>query len=490
MPFETEQISSFFLPIKEKIIHSLSQRHVLESLNEQLATPPTLFYVPKEYRDDRGIPLTSSPMTAPKYLSPQYPESEREVLRQLGVRTLTADDFLMDLKAIIELDPSTFHAKPGTWHTQLAKVLLSLLVKDKLKVWIETMRIIPLRDGQWVAAADNSIFFSAKTQGLHIPEGLPILLVDRSVEFDIHRRNLFQQLGVRDCDALGICRLISAMHNRKDFVPSTLTRKQLVQHARFLYRASWRPAQGSELWFATKRDHRCRGSQLYIRMDCPVYSPAARIYDKLEANFNFIHNDYLNVFSTDRTPWIAWLLKTFSISPIPRLVTTLPRGVSSGNSSISPEFQVLLSDRHLGDLLWTLRENWQYYSQWLENDNGGWQSNSSGAIESSLKDTVREELKSRRLRCKNGLIRLSQAVLPMIDPILDHTAQIPTVDILDPKNPNWRILSNLGVAVEKNASYYVRCLEALRRSRAQRDTLNHVYEQLKNCYVHEGDFIR
>ncbi|KAF2178732.1 hypothetical protein K469DRAFT_642268 [Zopfia rhizophila CBS 207.26] len=487
----TEEISSFFFPVRKKIIEALSQKPVLESWSSTMSVATALSYVPKQFMDDRGTPLTLNPMTALTYLSAEYPDLEIGVLRQIGVHLLTDYDFLRDLGSMIERDRDTFQAKQGDWHSRLAKVLLPLSVKSDLKSMIRSMRIIPLRDGQWAIAEGNTIFFSTKTQSLHIPDGLPILIVDPLAEDDIHRRNLFQQLGVKNCDVFGICRLIGNIHGEDDFNPKRVPRYQLISHALFLYRASWRAEEGAELWFATKRDQRCRGSQLYIRMDCTTDSPPMRIYDQLETSFDFIHDDYLNISSADKTGWIAWLIKTFKLSAIPRLVSTIPQRPSQCTSSLSQEFRFLFQNCHSRDILWILRDNWRHYSQWLEDDDYHWQNRSAAdTVDRSLKATLREELKRQQVKCRNGLFTLCNTVLPTVDRFLSGNAHIPTIVIQDPQGPSWSILSNFGVAVERNALYYIRCLEALQCSQPQKDTLAHIYEQLRICYAHEEEFIR
>jgi hypothetical protein len=471
--------------VQQKILKSLAQKPVLESWGQIMSTPSTLFYVPKYYSDNTGVPFSLNAETSWKYLSVKYPDSEIETLQKIGVKILEGNDFLVDLRAMIERDHDAFRSRSWEWHAQLAGALLPLLATDSQKETISSMRIIPLRNGKWITAAGNDLFFSTTTK---IPEGIPLHVIAPSAQFVVNRYNLFQRLGARDCDDLRVCRMIAKMHGQADFDATSVFRAQLISHARFLYEASWQ-TEGAQLWFVTKKDQRRHGSELYLRRKCRKGSPMSLVYEQMETQLEFLHDDYLDMPSTDEVAWTSWLEKTVGVSTIPRLVN--PPRLRTNSSVLSKDFKLLFQHCSSRDLLWVIRDHWSQYSRWLEHDDVAWQAdNSVNQADRSFKDTLQNELKDQKVKCRIGQLPLSKAVLPMLDQFLDLYPLVPSLDIYDPLSPSWKILRHLGVAVERNAEYYIRCLEALRNTQPLSDVLTHIYSQLMNNLAHEGDFIQ
>ncbi|OCK90529.1 uncharacterized protein K441DRAFT_578728 [Cenococcum geophilum 1.58] len=478
-------VSSFFGPVQNNIIDQLRQKPVLECWKQTLVEPCSLAYVPRDFLDDRGTPFILNSTTAFRYLSGKYPNWEINAIYQLGVTQLTAKKFLDDLNSMIASEPSTFQAKSAEWHAQLATAMLPLVLKIDLKPLIHKMPIIPLREGQWVAAKGAAIFFSENTQSLNIPKGIPVLAVDPVAGNNVHRHDLFKQLGVRDCDATEICRLIVEMHGGESFNPKAIPEPYLVSHAKFLYQASWRPLRSAELWFVTKGGGRSLGSSVYIHAERGNGSPLARISTQLETRFPFVHTDYLKSFPNDKG-WFVWLTTAFHISTIPRLATPLLDGQEEGTPSLSEEFRYLLANCQSSDILWVLRENWAHYSKWIENNNSSPQSPTQ-VVSNHL---ILEELKSQKVKCRNGLVPLSKTVLPMLDHFLQDRDCFPFLDVKDAKSPRWGFLSYFGVAVNRSAQYYVSCLEALHNSNPRKELLTHIYQQIQNYYIGEELTIR
>ncbi|CAO2650180.1 Nn.00g014720.m01.CDS01 [Neocucurbitaria sp. VM-36] len=481
--------SSFFFSVQDEVLIELAYKPVLESWSQAMTSPSTLVYVPEEFLDDEGIPFSLHFATAPTYLSARYPDSEINTLKRLGVQILSSYSFLQDLDAMIKENHEAFLSKPDTWHAQLGKALLPLLAVDLHKELVSAMRIIPLKDGQWVTASKDTLFFSTGTKVLSIPDGIPLQVIDSSAEAIPHRRDLFKQLGARDYDVLEVCRAIEKRHCDSDCDATTIPREQLVSHAMYLYQASWQSEKLVNLWFATNNDGRRQGSELYMRANCRRGSPLSVIYERLEAHFDFIHCEYLDMFPDDRTAWLTWLEKVVGISTIPRIVSSPARRTLS--SVLSKEFKVLFQHCNPRDVFWVIRDNWRYYSRWVENDDVAWQSvDSEGQTDRSERESLRKELKDQRIRCKIGQATLSQTVLPMVDTLMDSWPIVPTIDVYDPHSPGWKVLRHFGVAVEKNVEYYVRCLEALQNMRPSHDILIHIYDQLRNMLDQYGEIIR
>lgn len=283
--------------------------------------PSSLKHVPLDrFADREGIPFTLSPLTAASYLSLEYPQWAIEATGSIGVSQLSPQEFLGDLKSAITQDPTTFRTRSATWHSQLAETLIKLATDPELMSMIQDICLIPLHDGNWTSAREQSIFFSKSETSLEIPSGIEVLIVDSAAECDPNRRKLFTHLGVKAWEAAEICWLVLKVHESSNFDPKTLAVDQLISHAAFLYKASWQPPKTADLWFATMQDERCLGRKLYIPGSIETNSPGARIFAQLQKQFAVIHNDYLKAFPLD-VDWPMWLVSNLGLSKAPRLIT-------------------------------------------------------------------------------------------------------------------------------------------------------------------------
>jgi hypothetical protein len=323
------EASSFFEPAFSSILGQLRASPVLESCAGTMTVPSQMKFVPSDlFADQQSIPFVSTPRTAGRYLSWNYPTWTIPGVSSLGVEELTSTEFLRDLDKTISQDPDIFRARSNAWHSQLADTLIKLATDEELMSILQGMCIIPLQNGTWASARGNSLFLSKNETSMEIPIGIEILVVDPIAEADPIRRKLFKTLGVKAWEAPEICRLVMALHGASDFIPESLTREQLVSQASFVYRSSWQPPKATDLWFATIQDERCRGRKLYIPGGTEANSPAARIFAQLQGKFAVIHNDYLEAFPDD-VDWRSWLVKNLGLSMVPRLI----------NPIVDPELQ-------------------------------------------------------------------------------------------------------------------------------------------------------
>jgi hypothetical protein len=445
-------------------LKKIAEARVLESWKGILCQPSSLLYVPSSMLDDQGVPYTLNIHTEHKYLSAKYPSSEIGSILALGVKQLSEADFLEDLAAMIALGDSltkSFRQQSWGWHSLLAKMLQRMAARPELRPSISKLEIIPLRDGRWVSAEDKTIFFSIQTNITDIPDGIPIMVVNHIAEAESERKRLYTQLGVKPFQALEICSLICDLHASGPL--EGLTRKQLISHATFLYKSSWQPPNGFELWFASERDEHLHGSGLYIDHTVGQNTSAAPLLKVLQPSFPFLHRDYSLAFPENAKHWCQWLIRHFHLSQIPRLVSW-----TTGKSfELSRDFKFILKNCELEQVLKLLRDNWDHYSKWIEQ--GEWDDSSSQ--QSASKSRVREELASMEISCGRRKVALGKTVLPSIDFDMEDIPCIPVLNIEDPKNNRWQVLSNLRVGVKKDLHYYIICLESIR---ALEQPLKHV----------------
>jgi hypothetical protein len=321
LPSTSTAACTFFEPTVATILKQLRESEVLESCAGTMVKPCSLKHVPlDQFADGEGTPFTLSPRTEANYLSLKYLPRAVEAASSIGVSQLSPREFLEHLSTAISQDPEDFYSRPARWHSQLAATLVRLGLDPDLMFMIMDMRLIPLNDGSWTSAKGQSMFFSKGESSLEIPRGIEVLIVDSTAESDPARRNLFAALGVKAWDASEICRLVLEVHGSAHFKPQALTREQLISHAAFLWKASWQPPKGADLWFVTTQDERCLGRSLYIPGSVDTDSAAAKIFAQLQKKFPVIHDEYLEAVSSD-ADWPNWLIQNLGLSMIPRLIS-------------------------------------------------------------------------------------------------------------------------------------------------------------------------
>lgn len=243
-------------------------------------------------------------------------------MTSVGVSQLTPRQFLEDLATLIATDAESFRKKDSKWQIQLATTLVKLSTDPELMPLIRNLAIVPLNDGTWIAAQDNTIFYAKSDASIAIPDGIRILIVDSNAESGSIRRTLFTSIGVKEWAAPEVCRLILSVHASADFQPERTNTTQLVSHAIFLYKAKWQLPKGADLWFATTGNKRFRGREVYIPGSVSADSAAARIFAVLEKHFPVLREDYLTALPGE-PEFIEWLVQNLGLSKIPRLVTPM-----------------------------------------------------------------------------------------------------------------------------------------------------------------------
>ncbi|KAH7202459.1 hypothetical protein DER44DRAFT_669606 [Fusarium oxysporum] len=155
-----------------------------------------------------------------------------------------------------------------------------------------------------------------------------------------------------------------------------------------------------------------------------------------------------------------------------------PGGDVSKIFDLSDEFTFIFRECHTRDVLQLLKDNWQHYSQWVDGAHMQWQTSEFCASSSRLKS----RLGSCLVHTSSGVWPLQESVAPMLDPTLEGEL-IPAVQIKDPVNPQWALLSHFGVSTKLDIHYYLRCLVATsRHSFSDVNNITYIYEQIQNRY--------
>lgn len=468
-----ENRPDIFYPFREGILGKLTKEYIVQAYSKSFFTPAILFYVPDQYLDSKGIPLTLSKATQSQYISPLYKPTTLPALKKLGVKELTFDTFLSHLKWLIDQDFATFKSRDNDWHSKLAAVLASEIKNTTYNTRVKELRIIPLRTGEWVTASTDSIFFSKNDSDFKAPGGVEMAVVDPVAEADFNQQRLLTGLGVKSFDTANVCQLILNLHAVQTNI-SKLSLEDLISQVKFLYKSNWIPPQPVDLWFMAESGRRQKGSTLYIDTDRNDKLSATSLFTYKRTSVQFLHTDYISQFPEQSKGWKSWLGKHFGLSTYPRLVST----ATDGSFSLSPDFKSLFEDLPSADILSLLRNNWKSYSLWIQE---GPNDKSPHSIFNLSRKKLTAALANMFVSCVDGKRhRLKQTSLPDIDPELASTELVFTLDIPDPSSRSWtELLWHLGVSVELNIHFYFQCIQNVMSTEVSQDSMSLLYSKIQ-----------
>jgi hypothetical protein len=475
--------SDFFKPLRDGIRKTLATRPIIESCAGSMVIPSSLIYVPKEYIDDESEPFTLNASTENKYLSRKYSPDRWDEMDALGVTKLSLEGFLQDLHLTITKHGHDFQQRPDRWHSKLAEVLLPWAVKGERLSSIAKLKIIPLRDGSWISAQDRTIFFPEHTDGLDIPGGIKVFIVDAAAGSDSNRQALFLRLGVKSCNESETTQVILKTHADPSFNPELLSMAELISHAAFLYRAEWQNSNDSELWFVTEKEKRHRGSELYLDTNADARHSATKYFALHRSSYPFLHCDYLKAFPSESESWLLWLENNLHLSTLPRLVSPL----AGSPFDLSDDFKFIIETWSSSEALLMLCDNWSHYSRWIEECGSGYPR--PWSRKSKLK--VRNALETTNVRCCDGIDYPSkETFLPSSGLLIDVSSHPPILDIPDISNQKWQNLGKLGVALNMNVRFYLLCLEQMQGCEAAVSQISYIYEQIQARCSENEELVR
>ncbi|OAL17688.1 hypothetical protein AYO22_11344 [Fonsecaea multimorphosa] len=448
----------FFEPARREIIEALSRQPVLKSRAQELMMPSSLTYVPLDFCDRQGVPITSSPRNDLAYLCHQYDVSLYDNLEALGVTKMTAAIFLEHLDLYIKQNTTLFQKmNSAEWHTRLAEVLLKLCFDTEHHEKLRNLPIIPLNDGRWVSGKEKNVFLPQEAESCTAPEGLAFRLVREDAANNPTSRSLSLQLGLKVFGQDAIADFLLHVHTQPLFNPKGISVDHLISQAVYLFRARVHDFEVRYLWFATTDgSDRCRAESAYLPWQAPF---AASQYFSGRDDIHFVHPQYLDAVKDDQANWLEWLENTAKISILPRL--TQADGQSPHSFGLSRHFALIMQNFKSRDFLVLLRDNWGYYSRWLEDDAGGARDDSRIARQ-ACRERLRNSLQEAQVQCLGGTKKsLREVFLPIPELVQQANGQVPFVDVDDPLDPRWQRLKILGLGVEGDVSFYLRCLEAM-----------------------------
>ncbi|KAH8981074.1 hypothetical protein EDB92DRAFT_1805391 [Lactarius akahatsu] len=461
----------FFCYVEHKLMTELQHRPILRSSNGTYVRASQLFVLPMSFRDDFDAPLIPE-AHLPRgmyYLSSDYDAYGRDglILRRLGVREMTDDDFLVGLTKMDQAN--LFGSQSAAWHESVATCLLRLphTFGRSTRPEVMLLRIIPLHKGSWAVASLASRFMFPPT-GVNIPDDLDLQSVAPGISMFSARYHLFDRLGVTLPNPVAIANKILLAGG-----PRTVLNR--LDHARFFFehRKVSKMPSATRLRLVDEREEAAQADELYL--DIPGEDGALALRDALSPlTARFLHPDYLSAYPEEtpdnetgedevranpRSEWIAWLRDDVGVNVVPRVL----------NGYIAPEF-INNAPKLVGyELVASLRAWWPRLFKRLR---------AEGARALGGIPIAGRRLDKLYLR-RGALARADQAL------------ELPFVPVDDPEDRGWDFLEQLGVTTRLNAQFFLNKLVHMQgEGEKDSEAAAEIYRQLDARFDEDEESIR
>lgn len=437
---------SAFSDFFDNLLRSLRARPVLESQALTMQHPQELESVRAEFTDGTH-PLFTGPRGLAGFAHNGYNPVD---LANLSVAQQSATQFLSLLEDYLKTQHGDFTQRSPTWHSSLAAAILVIDPKT-----VKSLRLIPLRSGQWVSAKGNKLFFPDVAAGIIIPQGIDVDVVEDSAVEDEARRSLYTALGVCTQDEAKVFDLILQQHARHSASSTSWCVADVVEHAWFLFRSESQPAtfdlQKLLLFSGDGLLH--HGQDLY--MDTPNSSNAvSKVLGEAASDVHYLHEQYLakaegfpvgdpRGHRSLTLKWTTWLQQEAGVRTMPKLVV---------NDHISPEFESLINASSNNQWLQLLKDGWHVYK---------------ADLEAPANARLRNQLTDINVLCLDGQWRkLSNVYLPSTSVLSEPLAKgnVPMVVVRDADDYGWRIFGrSLRLHMAPDAQLFIRILLRMRQ---------------------------
>lgn len=209
--------------------------------------------------------------------------------------------------------------------------------------------------------------------------------------------------------------------------------------------------------------------------------------------------------SENEDGWHSYLKDVLQVATLPRMAWTSPSPKDRGSLVVHYDFEYLLSVCDASDIFHVLLSNWHHYAHLIEPQR---RSNPSEEEElqclrdvvwhrakdaESLRDqgtdepspTLVRQLKSTKVNVGTRKVALNFCALPDLDPRFDENPQtrLPTLDLKGFSKDERDRLKYLGVSVDSDERYYVKCLRQMKKKAVpSHGTLRQLYEEVQSRY--------
>jgi hypothetical protein len=365
---------SFWKNLPLRIVERLSNENILYIHGgSELRRPAHVRTLPVAYQDQavNGSPLfTDLTESRVRYLSSEYGSENITIFKKL-FRIHDIEDLAMCHRIEHDLDQPNSRIKDrGTsnrWHTRAACLITSILERSRarenssLMIILVDLPLIPLNNGQWIAATDTALYLPADI-GPVIPLDIISTIDPRSTENDA-RKEMCVAFGASRCPPTRVVDKVWLKYSRQGVMIDLSSSKA---HLNYLY---WHVENTFDRRFRNMWIYDHDGRKIEDSTRSPVYLPSDNEYgpdmlfrrSRPGFGVSFLNPEYLIlvppiVRQTRRQDisWTEWLKRTMEVRDIPRLV--------SRSGLLPAEFRYILD--HLPDkIVGTLQAHWRTYRQ-------------------------------------------------------------------------------------------------------------------------------
>lgn len=361
---ESSQKTRFWRILDENIIKSLKSSPVILSRTGSRLKPQAIFLMRWAHDRDKA-PLFGS---AGDYVSERYQIEDEERLLKLGVQTPSPKWFMRELQKLS--DGNALCSKSDTWHEDIAKV-----INDRIGVEyncdLRQLPLLPL-EGRHITLvraprpAEDGIFFP-ESLGTNIPTDINLRLVEKSASENAGRHELFERLGVKNCDAQDVVNAIAETHLKVKVTNphSNCTAAVLVSHAVYIYHARKHPIKlrvpsNETFIYLVNEDGRLMSGR-FLYLDRSSVPEALYNRSTPSESCQFLHPLYLQSISPEeRQEFISWLVEVADVATVLRMQRR-------SDKKLHPDFRTFM-DGCPNDVLDFLRLNWSDYKKFLSPD--------------------------------------------------------------------------------------------------------------------------
>ncbi|KAF5689039.1 hypothetical protein FDENT_4541 [Fusarium denticulatum] len=452
--------SGFWYGLHKNMMNALRDTPLLRSrARGALRKPTDLYYVPEEYRFGNGT-IFDLPSLSRSHLSFEY-DSVKSELSLIGVETLNINDLWRELSQWInEVGVDGLKAQSIKWHQSVSSIFCS---QQKLREKLRDLPIVPLRDGSWVRARQDRVFFTSTHTKEHVPTGIELSLVDESVSQDSERRRFLSFLGIREYSPAQVCELIIKLHH--DLPPGPCrTQMDLVTDALYLFdHQSCINYEVPNIHFVAieggKTVRTVRTGKRHLYLVDPNVKPGliAKYQYNASSPLVVLSDKYEAELSKDRPRQETELFRQWLLGSRYREFSTVPTLLH--NNELSAEWHFLRS-HDVMDLLQAMRLKWDR--------------------EGMLSPIIIKAAAELQMPGSDGHCRPLGRLAILTPELKQKCPHLDFVSLPDPEC-NWRFLSILGVLTTCNTAATLRELQKLAQlqtDEVDKDAVRKIYEKL------------
>ncbi|KAL7908107.1 hypothetical protein GGI35DRAFT_469887 [Trichoderma velutinum] len=364
LPDKSQRYDPFWSQLVTLLDEKLKETAVLKPRGQDsLRLISSLRFTVDSQLDRHGKPLFRD--NNPKmYLSKEYAKDDIMILRRYGLTEYTAAEILRAISRDLKRDDSRMKSEDmdADWHMRSANYLTEIwnMPNNVLRSKLRSLPLLPLEDETWIAAEDEEVYFP-ETNGLELPPELHLNIIASEAAQNVHRRQLFRHLGVKEAEVHFLRQVILAENFK---IKST---KSAVKQLKYLFltdKYKQRSENGRNIRIADNNGvmRRSEFTDIYMPDDNP-YGPS-KLLEKFKDTASFLHHYYLDeTFQEDDADlgisWKNWLCSYVGVRRHLRIIS------KDNKEELSKECLYVadhLPDRFLG----YLRYSWDQESKDIE----------------------------------------------------------------------------------------------------------------------------